>query len=523
MAPVPPAKKKVRVLVLGAGFAGLEFCKTLKDPQFEITLLDRQNHHLFQPLLYQVATASLGAPDIAAPTREVLAKRKNVSVLMDDVKRLDLPNKRVETASGVYHYDYLVIGLGVRSSYFGRPEWAQHAPGLKTLEEARFLRHQILTAVEQAELCEDPIERRRLLTIVIIGGGPTGVELAGAFTELIHRTLRDGFKRVKPEDLNVILLEAAPRLLGMFDPEQSHYAEGRLRGLGINVRTGTRVQDVREGEVVLEKDTLNTANIIWAAGMEANPVTASLDVPKDRAGRLVVKTDCSLPDYPEVFAVGDIAHCEDRNGVLVPGLAAAAMQMGKHVAKLIREEVKVKRGPQRDHAPLLRRQFAYFDKGIMAIIGKSAAVVKAGKFKMRGCRGEGRQVQDARLPGLARLAVCASALVSRIPQQAHRAHSVGIRLPARQSRRAHYRESGFLVGRPRMAILRIMYPETDSDLPDSSTLDASRGSFLLTHGKCLPNQTHQPMGGHWPPERRCSLRSHSSERPAPHDGPDDGE
>ena len=382
MAPVSP--RKVKVLVLGAGFAGLDCCKKLSNSSVAVTLLDRQNHHLFQPLLYQVATASLAAPDIAAPVREILSNQDNAQVFMEEVTKIDLNSQRVHTRDREHVYDYLVIGLGARTGYFGHPEWAAHAPGLKSLEDARHLRHRVLQAVEQAELCEDADERRRLLTIVIVGGGPTGVELAGAFTELIQRTLRDGFRNVGPKDLRVILIEAAPRLLGMFDEEQSAYAEKRLTNLGIEVRTETMVKDVREGEVDIDGQTLNAATIIWAAGTEANPVIADLKVTKDRSGRLIVGADCSLSKHPNVFAIGDIAHCEDKNGILVPSLAAAAMQMGTHVAKLIKSEIKIKAGPMRDKAPLLRRQFAYFDKGIMAIIGKSAAVVKANKLKMRG-------------------------------------------------------------------------------------------------------------------------------------------
>ena len=381
---VPPSTDKTRVLVLGAGFAGLECCKTLTDQRFDITLIDRQNHHLFQPLLYQVATASLTAPDIAQPIREILADQDNVRVLMDEVTAVDLDKQEIVSREQRYPYDYLVIALGAKTGYFGHPDWERHAPGLKSLEDARHLRHRVLQALERAELCEDADERRRLLSIVIVGGGPTGVELAGAFTELIHRTLKDGFRKVKPSDLTVTLVEAAPRLLGMFDADQSAYAQGRLERLGITVRTDTMVKEVLADRVILETDTLEATTIIWAAGTEANPVTATMQVEKDRGGRLQVGPDCSLADYPNVFAIGDIARCADKNGVQVPPLAAAATQMGKHVAKLIREEVRVKGNLMKAKAPLLRRQFSYFDKGTMAIIGKSAAVVKANKLKMRG-------------------------------------------------------------------------------------------------------------------------------------------
>ena len=303
---------------------------------------------------------------------------------MENVERIDLDKQEVQTSVRRHAYDYLVIALGARTGYFGHPEWEPHAPGLKSLEDARRLRHKVLQSVEKAELCQDPDERRRLLTIAIIGGGPTGVELAGAFTELIHRTLQDGFQNVRPDDLRVVLVEAAPRVLGMFDEEQSHYAEDRLRKLGIEIRTGNPVKGVEQGRVLLEHETLEADTIIWAAGIEANPITAGLDVPKDRNGSLTVNADCSLSKHPNVFAIGDIAHCIDRNGKRVPALAAAASQMGKHVAKLIRDEVRLQDTPMRSKAPLLRRQYAYFDKGTMAIIGKSAAVVKAKRLKMKG-------------------------------------------------------------------------------------------------------------------------------------------
>lgn len=382
--PLNESNTATQVLVLGGGFAGLECSKAIHDPHIEVTLLDRQNHHLFQPLLYQVATASLTAPDIAAPIREILRSHSQVHVFMEDVERIDLDHGRVISNSREHTFDYLVLALGVRTGYFGREAWRAHAPGLKSLEDARQLRHRVLHALERAELCQDPVERQRLLTMVIVGGGPTGVELAGAFTELIHRTLKDGFSNVRPEDLRVLLVEAAPRVLGMFDESQSDYAEERLRQLGIQVRTGTKVIDVQEGRVILEDATLEAANIIWAAGTEALPLIDALEVEKDRSGRLLVNEDCSLPDHPNVFAVGDLAHCRDRNGIVSPPLASAACQMGKHVAEVISAEVRLKRGRLRDQAPLLRSAFAYRDKGIMAIVGKSAAVVKANRLQMQG-------------------------------------------------------------------------------------------------------------------------------------------
>lgn len=375
---------KTRVLILGAGFAGLECCKTLTDQQFEVTLIDRQNHHLFQPLLYQVATASLTAPDIAKPVREILADQANVTVLMDEVIRVDLTKQLIFSRGRSYDFDYLVIALGAKTGYLEKPEWERFAPGLKSLEDARQLRHRVLQSLERAELINDVEERRKLLSIVIVGGGPTGVELAGAFTELIYRTLKDGFRKVAPSDLNVTLIEAAPRLLGMFDVDQSDYAKRRLERLGIAVRTGTMVREVYADRVVLENEAIEAATIIWAAGIEANPVTATMPVEKDRHGRLIVGPDCTLAKYPNVFAIGDIASCTDKHGVKVPNLAAAAAQMGMHVGKLIRDDVRVKQSQQKANAPLLRRQFSYFDKGNMAIIGKSSAVLKANKLKMCG-------------------------------------------------------------------------------------------------------------------------------------------
>ncbi|MEZ5300271.1 MAG: NAD(P)/FAD-dependent oxidoreductase [Verrucomicrobiales bacterium] len=374
-----------RVAILGGGFAGLELCKRLNSPDFDVTLVDRQNHHLFQPLLYQVATAGLAAPEIAQPLREIVSDQKNAHVRMAEVSGVDLPNQRVDLADGTaIEYDYLAIALGAKTGYFGNGGWAKHATGLKTLDDAMRIRREVLLAFERAETEPDPGEVKRLMTIVVVGGGPTGVELAGAFAELTRVVFEGDFRRIDPSEAHIILVEAGPRLLDPFPEDLSRYTEERLRKAGVDVRTGVRVEQISDGVVRIGGQDVRAATVIWAAGVEASPVTKSLGVPLDRAGRVIVGADLSLPGYPNVLALGDIAACTDRCGVRVPGLCPAAIQMGQHAAALIKNEVRLKKKGMADKAPLVRKQFAYRDKGIMATIGRSAAVAATGKFKMRG-------------------------------------------------------------------------------------------------------------------------------------------
>ena len=368
------------IVVLGAGFAGLTFCQRFPSSLARITLIDRQNHHLFQPLLYQVATAGLAAPDIAQPARAILAKKPNLTVLMAEVVGFDLAGKRLQLDYGELSYDYLVIGLGGVTSYFGHNEWEAHAPGLKSLDDALRIRRDILLAFERAETERDEARHRELLTTVVIGGGPTGVELAGAFSELARTVLRCDFNHVDPTQARVVLVEGAERILLQFPPHLAAKARQQLEALGVEVRTATKVQDLQANEIVFADGTrLRAGNIIWAAGVAANPVATKLGVELDRANRIKILPDCSLPGYPEVFAVGDIATLVDKNGRTVPGVSPAAMQMAGHAVKIIVDEQREGRVD-----PAKRPAFAYWDKGSMATIGRSKAVAMVGKFTFSG-------------------------------------------------------------------------------------------------------------------------------------------
>lgn len=366
--------------MLGAGFGGLTFCQTFSFPAAEVTLVDRQNHHLFQPLLYQVASAGLAAPDIAQPIRSILRDKRNVTVLLRNVTGFDLDKREVRLDDAILHYDYLVLALGGVTSYFGHPEWERHAHGLKSLDDALRIRRQILLAFERAENSLDAAERERLMTITVVGGGPTGVELAGAFAELARHVLKRDFRRIDPRQAHVILLEAGPRLLPQFAARLSDKAAARLTKLGVSVRTNVRVENIGDGVLELADSTrVESANIIWAAGVGANPLTQKLGVEVDRAGRVRVQPDLSLPGYPEVFAVGDLALVTDKHGKPVPGVSPAAMQMARHAAKIIETELGGGNADQK-----ARSAFQYWDKGIMATIGRSAAVAQIGRVELSG-------------------------------------------------------------------------------------------------------------------------------------------
>lgn len=341
-----------------------------------MVLIDRQNHHLFQPLLYQVATAGLSAPEIAQPIRSILSDRLDVEVRMADVTDIDVEGRRVITGVGEFPYDYLVVALGGRSSYFGRPDWEQHAPGLKTLDDAQRMRRELLLAFERAENSTDPEERRRLMTVVVVGGGPTGVELAGACAELTRVVLKADFRKIDPGLARVVLVEGSARLLGQFPESLGGEAQRELEAMGVEVRCGERVVDIRKGEVVLSGEVIQAANILWGAGVSASPLTARLGVPLDRSGRVKVESDLSLPGRPEVFAVGDLAAVVDRDGQMVPGVSPAAIQEAQHVARQLEDEL--------DGHPGARRPFNYWDKGSMATIGRSAAVAKMGNLELTG-------------------------------------------------------------------------------------------------------------------------------------------
>ena len=367
-----------RVVVLGAGFGGLTFAQKLPPRLAHLTVVDRQNHHLFQPLLYQVATAGLAAPDIAQPIRSNLRNRPNLTVLMAEAHAIDFAARRVTLDRGELVYDYLILAVGGQTSYFGHPEWADHAPGLKSLDDALRIRRQALLAFERAESETNPARREQLMTSVVVGGGPTGVELAGSFAELARTVLQRDFDQIDPARARVILIEGGPRVLAAFPPELSASAQRQLERLGVEVRTNATVRDIRSGEVALATETIRAANIVWAAGVAAHPLTRTLGLETDRAGRLKVAPDLSLPGHPEVFALGDIVTLVDRKGAVVPGIAPAAMQMGAHAARLVAAEIRA----GRREAP--RDSFAYWDKGNMATIGRSAAVAQIGRLKFSG-------------------------------------------------------------------------------------------------------------------------------------------
>lgn len=370
--------EKKHVVVLGAGFGGLTFCQEFFHSDARVTLVDRQNHHLFQPLLYQVASAGLSAPEIAQPIRAILSGKPNTVILMDTVIDFNLAQKEIQLEKKKLHYDYLVLALGSTNSYFSHPEWEQFAPGLKTLDDAVRIRREILLAFEKAETESDPEKRRQLLTIVVVGGGPTGVELAGTFAELRRHVLAEDFDHIDPATARVVLIEGSPKILATFGDHLADSAREQLERLGVEVRVSTRVKAISSKCVVLDNGEIILAeNIIWAAGVAASPLTKKLGVDLDRGGRIQVNPDLSVPGHPEVFAIGDMVTVRNPDGAIVPGVAPAAMQMARYVNRIIHEELEF---PGRKvHPP-----FAYWDKGSMATIGRSAAVAKIKNFEISG-------------------------------------------------------------------------------------------------------------------------------------------
>ncbi len=363
-------------MVIGGGFAGLTAARTLAagaGPDVSIVVVDRRNHHLFQPLLYQVATAGLSPADISMPIRSVLSPYRNVSVRLGEVFDIDLDHRVVHADTGRLAYDYLVVACGATHSYFGHDEWEEHAPGLKTLEQATEIRRRVLTAFELAELEDDRERRRELLTFVIVGGGPTGVELAGALGELSRHTLSKEFRRVDPSATRVILVEGGPRILSAFDPELSRSAARTLERLGVTIWTDTRVSHVDGHGVRAGDEYVRAATVLWAAGVEASPIGRAFGVQLDAAGRVPVERDLSVAGRREVFVIGDGAHFE-HDGEILPGLAPVAMQQGRAAARNILADL-------REHQ---REPFVYFDKGTMATIGRASAVAQSHSFKLDG-------------------------------------------------------------------------------------------------------------------------------------------
>lgn len=376
------AERVPNIVVVGAGFAGLKVVQGLKKARANVALFDRHNYHLFQPLLYQVASAALSPADIAFPIRRIFRKQCNVQVVMAEVESIDLDRKTIHSQGVDQDYDYLVVCAGSTHSYFGKDEWAKLAPGLKTVDDATAIRKRILTAFEEAENELDEASRRAKLTFVIVGGGPTGVELAGALREIAVNDIQRDFRNIDTSSARVMLVEANDRLIKQFDPKLSERAKSDLERMGVEVRLGGRVTEVDEsGLRIGEGERIDTPNVFWAAGVQAASITKTLKgVELDRAGRVKVLPDLSVPGHPEVFVCGDLASVEDvKKKSPVPGLAPAAMQMGKHVAKLLREEVA--RGPK---PPAQREAFEYWDKGTMATIGKNKAVADIQGFKFGG-------------------------------------------------------------------------------------------------------------------------------------------
>lgn len=362
-----------RVIVVGGGFGGLWAVRALRSAPIDITLLDQCNHHVFQPLLYQVATAGLAAPSIAAPLRHILRKQRNVTVLMGAVRTVDVAARCVFVGEKAIEYDFLIVATGATHAYFGHDDWRAHAAGLKTLEDALAIRARILTAFERAEAEADPQVREAWLTFAIIGGGPTGVELAGTLAEIARHTLAPEFRRINPRLARVLLIEAGSRVLSNFAPDLSANAATQLERLGVTVRTGSPVTSLGSDFVKLGHEHIATRTILWAAGVAASPLGGALGAPLDKSGRVIVKPDLSLSDHPEVFVVGDLATigCDGRP---VPGIAPAAKQMGTHAARSISADI----------AGRARRAFRYRDYGALATIGRRAAVVEMPGLKLSG-------------------------------------------------------------------------------------------------------------------------------------------
>ncbi|MGA0599822.1 NAD(P)/FAD-dependent oxidoreductase [Caulobacter sp. KR2-114] len=363
------------VVIVGAGFGGLTAAKALAKAPVDITVIDRRNHHLFQPLLYQVATAGLAPNQIATPIRSILRDQENARVVLAEVSAVDPARKRLTVGARSLAYDTLILATGATHAYFGHDEWAPLAPGLKSLEDGIELRRRVLTAFEAAETACDADERRRLLTFAVVGAGPTGVEMAGAIAELAHRALTRDFRAVREAMARVLLIEAGPRVLPTFRPELSAYTGRALEKLGVELRLGEAVTAMDEAGLTLGGQRIEAATIIWAAGVRASPAAAWLNAPADRAGRVEVAPDLSVPGAPEVFVIGDAAHLTDAAGVLVPGVAPAAKQQGEYVARLIRARLAGRPAPG---------PFRYADFGALATIGRAAAVVQLGHVQLRG-------------------------------------------------------------------------------------------------------------------------------------------
>jgi NADH:quinone reductase (non-electrogenic) len=368
-----------RIIIVGAGFGGLAAAKALKNTPAEIILIDRTNHHLFQPLLYQVATAVLTPSQIATPIRGILRKQKNAIVILGEVTGIDKDQKCVfmsdaDRQNVPIAYDYLILATGASHSYFGHNEFAEYAPGLKSLADADAARNKILQAFELAEAEEDPARHQDLLTFVLVGAGPTGVEMAGALAVLVRTSLKSEFRRIDPASARIVLVDMAPRVLGPFSEDLSKAAKARLEKLGVEVRLGHSVEQIDADGIVVASERIASKTVIWTAGVAPSPAGKWLNVETDRAGRVRIQKDLTVPGHVEIFVVGDTASL-DQNGKPLPGVAQVAMQQGRYAAKVIHSRVTGKRPPD---------SFSYFDKGSMAVVGKGFAVLQSGKVQMSG-------------------------------------------------------------------------------------------------------------------------------------------
>ena len=364
------------MVIVGAGFAGLTAARQIGRLPVQVTVVDRKNHHTFQPLLYQVATAGLSPGEIAAPIRWILRAHSNVEVLLEEVVDFKLEQKQVITKEQVFDYDFLIIASGATHAYFGHPEWEPLAPGLKTIEDALEIRRRVLLAFELAErqAANNDVQGESPLQFLVIGGGPTGVELAGTLAEISRHALNHEFRKINPKQTRILLIEGGPRVLAAYSEELSRKAEDQLKRLGVEVRTSQMVTRIAPGAVWVGGERIAAPVVLWAAGVAASPLGRKLGVPVDRAGRVFVRPDLSIPGHREVFVIGDLAALQDENGKMLPGVAPVAIQQGDWVAETIARDL--------EHQP--RRDFRYHDKGSLATIGRAAAVAQFGKFELSG-------------------------------------------------------------------------------------------------------------------------------------------
>ncbi len=364
-----------KVIIVGGGFGGINVAKSLKKAKLDILLIDRTNHHLFQPLLYQVATASLSPANIATPIREILRRQSNATVIMGEVVDVDKINKKVIMGNGeTYPFDILILATGAHHSYFGHDEWSKLAPGLKTLNDALNIREQILLAFERAERCDSIIEAEKHLRFAIIGAGPTGVELAGAIAEIAHFTLFKNFRRIHPEQSDIFLIEGESQILPSYPKDLAEKGMRDLEELGVKVLLNTKVTNITQDGIYVGDKLIKTSNVIWAAGNQVNGPVKALGAPSDRSGRVIVNPDLSIPDFPNIFVIGDAANFTNADGKPLPGIAPVAIQQAKYLAKCIKRQLP----------PEKRPPFKYKDKGMMATIGRAKAVAVMGKRKFSG-------------------------------------------------------------------------------------------------------------------------------------------